>query len=110
MKRRLDLTTTTTFWRWCLVLTLAFELITIACRIAIGQSGAEYLSPQTHWLIRMHHMFWAIPLLLLAAAMSKQRLWQARLSGVAAGLVLSDLLHHFVVLPLWVGNIGWHWP
>ncbi len=30
--------------------------------------------------------------------------------GIAAGLVLSDLVHHFVVLPLWVGNTGWHWP
>jgi hypothetical protein len=30
--------------------------------------------------------------------------------GIAGGLILSDLLHHFVVLPLWVGNTGWHWP
>ena len=57
----------------------------------------------------MHHMFWGLPVALLAWVLpgprSSQVLW-----GLALGLVASDLLHHFVVLPLWVGNTGWHWP
>ncbi len=33
-----------------------------------------------------------------------------RLAGVSAGFVFSDLAHHFLVLPLLIGDIGWHWP
>jgi ABC-type antimicrobial peptide transport system permease subunit len=32
------------------------------------------------------------------------------LVGIALGLILGNLLHYFVVLPLTVGNTGWHWP
>jgi hypothetical protein len=28
----------------------------------------------------------------------------------ALGFVISDLLHHVIVLPLTVGTTGWHWP
>jgi hypothetical protein len=24
--------------------------------------------------------------------------------------VVSDVVHHVIVLPLTVGNMGWHWP
>ena len=57
----------TPFARWCLAVTLVGELITIACRIAVGTSGADYLGAESHWLIRMHHMFWALPVLAVAA-------------------------------------------
>lgn len=30
--------------------------------------------------------------------------------GIAIDLIASDLIHHFLVLPLLVGNSGWHWP
>lgn len=97
-----------TFWLWCLVMTVVGELITVAARIGAGAPATEILSPNTHVLIRMHHMFWAVPFVIVAFFVGK--LARNRLLGIAAGLVLSDLMHHFVVLPLWVGNTGWHWP
>jgi hypothetical protein len=54
-------------------------------------------------------MFWPIALAPLLAVVRHRRAIHVLL-GISAGLILSDLLHHFVVLPLWVGNIGWHWP
>ena len=56
-------------------------------------------------------MFWAIPVAAVAGAVWGRWPRVARGSAaVAVGLVASDLLHHFAVLPLWVGNVGWHWP
>ena len=45
----------------------------------------------------------------LALLWRKQALSGAIL-GISLGLIASDLLQHFVVLPLTVGNTGWHWP
>ena len=98
------------FRRWFIVVTLVGELITIACRIAVGEPAADYLKPDTHILIHMHHMFWAVPFLVVAGLVWRNEKLRARLLGLSAGLILSDLMHHFVVLPLWVGNTGWHWP
>ena len=93
---------------WCLIVTVVGELITIICRIAAGGPATAILRPETHVLIRMHHMFWAIPVLIVAIFVKGSA--RMRLVGIAGGLILSDLAHHFVVLPLWVGNTGWHWP
>lgn len=98
------------FRRWCIAITVAGELITIACRIAAGAPATEVLNPDTHVLIRMHHFFWAVPFLVAAGVIWKREGVRQRLLGLSAGLILSDLIHHFVVLPLWVGNTGWHWP
>ncbi|QDT17046.1 hypothetical protein [Alienimonas californiensis] len=95
-----------------LVSTAIFEGITIAGRLLSGGSAAEWIerTEPPLWL-QIHHMFWAIPVAAVAGAAWRRfpRLGRA-LAGVAFGLVASDLLHHFVVLPLWVGNTGWHWP
>ena len=97
-----------TFWKWCLGVTIVGELITVAARIGAGGPATSILRPETHVLIRMHHMFWSIPFFIVAFVVRNPT--RSRLLGVAAGLILSDLVHHFVVLPLWVGNTGWHWP
>jgi len=55
-------------------------------------------------------MFWSVPLLPAGLAFFRRKRIAYAIFGVAAGIVLSDLLHHFLVLPLWVGNTGWHWP
>lgn len=97
-----------TFWMWTGVVTVVGELVTVAARLAAGGPATAILKPETHVLIRMHHMFWSIPFFIVACVV-----WgtaRQRLLGIAAGLILSDLAHHFIVLPLWVGNCGWHWP
>ncbi len=97
--------------RWCVAVTVIGEAITIVARLVSGTSAAEHIARTNPPLIlQIHHMFWAIPLLIWAALIRKNRLLRSRVVGLALGVALSDLVHHFIVLPLWVGNIGWHWP
>lgn len=39
-----------------------------------------------------------------------QRLVANPVAGIGLELIFSDLMRHFVVLPLWIGETGWHWP
>ena len=55
-------------------------------------------------------MFYSIPLLLVVPFLWGKPGLSGALLGIALGLILSDLSHHFLVLPLTVGNTGWHWP
>ena len=55
-------------------------------------------------------MFWSIPLLAVVPFVWRRPKLSGALLGVSFGLILSDLAHHFIVLPLTVGNTGWHWP
>jgi len=55
-------------------------------------------------------MFWSVPLLLIVPLVWRKTRLSGTLLGIAAGLILSDLLHHFLVLPLTMGNTSWHWP
>ncbi len=98
------------FYFWAAVATAAMEGATILARILSGHSAAEFnAAADPPLLLKMHHMFWAAPLILVALFVSGKRasyvLW-----AVALGLIASDLMHHFIVLPIWVGNTGWHWP
>jgi hypothetical protein len=96
-------------WLWTGIVTVLVEAVTLYLRFRRGVTAAEF-NQTAPFLLRIHHMFWAIPLLAIAwAAWRKARLSGALL-GLALGLILSDLLHHFVILPLVVGNTGWHWP
>lgn len=98
------------FWLEVVGLTALMELVTVAMRLTAGQSAAEYIAAsQPPWIMQIHHMFWSVPLIVLALVVRTttvtRRLWMISLS-----LIVSDLCHHFLVLPLWVGNTGWHWP
>jgi hypothetical protein len=94
------------------VSTALFEAATVAGRLLSRGSAAEWVERTRPplWL-QIHHMFWAIPVAAAAGAVRERFPRTATaLAGVAIGLVASDLLHHVLVLPLWVGNTGWHWP
>jgi len=91
------------------VSTVFVEIVTLCLRFHNGISAVEF-NQTAPFLLQIHHMFWSVPLLLgVPLVWSKCRLSGALL-GIAAGLIVSDLLHHCVVLPLTVGNMGWHWP
>ena len=56
-------------------------------------------------------MFWSVSLPAIAPLTIKR--WPrvtGAIVGTGIGFVLSDLVHHFIVLPILVGNTGWHWP
>jgi hypothetical protein len=55
-------------------------------------------------------MFYSLPLFVAVPLVWRKPKLSGALLGIACGLILSDLLHHFLVLPLTVGNMGWHWP
>ena len=94
-----------------LALTTLFELLTILGRILSGGSAEEWIAANNPpLLVSMHHMFWAVPVFLLAGAAGRYPRASRFLWACGVALILSDLSHHFAVLPLWVGNTGWHWP
>jgi len=95
---------------WSLAVTVVFEAVTVLARIVFDQSAAEFNATNPPLLMQIHHMFWSVPLLIVAACLWRRKLVRSRLLGAALGLILSDLIHHFIVLPLWAGNTGWHWP
>jgi hypothetical protein len=94
---------------WTVITTIVAEAITVAVRFGGGLSAAE-VNHALPLLLQIHHMFWSVPLLLVVPLVWRWPRLSGALLGIAAGLILSDLLHHFVVLPLTAGNIGWHWP
>ena len=94
---------------WTVISTLVAEAITAYLRFRRGITATEF-NTTAPFLLQIHHMFWSLPLLVIVRlAWRKPKLGSALL-GIACGLILSDLLHHFLVLPLTVGNTGWHWP
>ena len=94
---------------WILSLTLIFEMATVACRILTGSAG-EFNQRNPPLLLQIHHMFWSMPFLVALPFIWSIARIRNPIAGIAFGLIVSDLLHHFLVLPLWIGNSGWHWP
>lgn len=98
------------FWRLVLLLTVVMELVTIAMRIVCGQSAADFIhATEPPLLLQLHHMFWSAPFVVVGVVVHERRM-SCVLWSISLSLIVSDFAHHFLVLPLWVGNTGWHWP
>jgi len=89
--------------------TLVTEGVTLWLRFGRHQTAVDF-NKTAPLLLQMHHMFWSIPLLGALPLCRRRARLSGALLGIAIGLIASDLLHHFLVLPLVVGNTGWHWP
>ncbi len=86
--------------------TAGFELLTCVCRFGFGLRSKVYAERYRRYTlgVRVHHAYFAA-LVLPAALMVPMEAWlQRALVAAALGLVLSDLLHHFVVLPILTGE------
>lgn len=94
---------------WTLVTTVLAEAVTLYLRFGRHVSAVEF-NRTAPLLLQLHHMFWSIPLFLLLPLVWRLPRTSGTLLGLACGLVLSDSIHHLLVLPLTVGNMGWHWP
>jgi hypothetical protein len=94
---------------WTIAVTLLVEAITAYLRFRSGINAAEF-NANAPLLLKIHHMFWCIPLFLAAPFVWRFPRTSGAILGIGCGFLLSDLMHHFIVLPLTVGNIGWHWP
>jgi hypothetical protein len=98
-----------TIWVWCGIVTVVVEAITIWLRFGRRVEANEF-NRSAPLLLQIHHMFWSLPLFVIAALLRNRPLIAAAFVGIGMGLIVSDLAHHFLVLPLTVGNTGWHWP
>lgn len=95
-----------------IISTIFYEAVTIISRVISGISAGEFHERYNLPIyLRIHHMFWGILVLIIGLTLAKRypkiSPW---IAGIGIGLFLSDVIHHFIVLPLWVGNTGWHWP
>ena len=104
MSVRLKTTTT-----WTVAVTVVAESVTLYLRFVRGETATEF-NKTAPMLFQVHHMFWGVPLLLVLPFIWRRPRMAGALLGVALGLVISDLVHHGLVLPLTAGNMGWHWP
>ena len=94
---------------WTIAVAVIVESATLWLRFGRGVQATEF-NKSAPLLLRVHHMFWSVPLLFIAPfLMDRPRIFDA-LIGISIGLIVSDLAHHFVVLPLLTGTTGWHWP
>ena len=96
-------------WIWCGITTVVVEAITLWLRFKGGVQATEF-NRTAPLLLQIHHMFWSIPVFIVAAVLHNRSHIVVALVGIGLGLIVSDLAHHFVFLPLIVGNTGWHWP
>jgi hypothetical protein len=94
---------------WTVGVAILVEGITLYLRFARGIAATEF-NEGAPLLLQIHHMFWCIPLFLAALLFWRCPRASGAILGAGCGFVLSDLAHHFIVLPLTVGNTGWHWP
>jgi hypothetical protein len=100
----------TRFLIWAIALSALFELITIGARLGTGISASEFNASDPPLLLQIHHAFWSLPFLLALPIVWRWERLRMPVAAIAIALILSDALHHLIVLPLWVGNTGWHWP
>ena len=94
---------------WTVVLTIVIELVTCWLRFGRRVSATEF-NQTAPLLLQIHHMFWSLPIFAVALAVRRFPAAYRFLTALAIACIASDLAHHFVVLPITVGNIGWHWP
>jgi hypothetical protein len=94
---------------WTIVVTVLVETVTIYLRFGKGEDAVEF-NKTAPFLLQIHHAFWCIPLFLAAPFLWRYPKLSGALLGIGCGFVLSDAIHHLLVLPLTVGNMGWHWP
>jgi len=94
---------------WAVAVTVLAEAATAYLRFHSGIAATEF-NKTAPLVLQIHHMFWSLPLLAVVPFVWRKPRLSGALIGIALGLIVSDLLHHFAVLPLTVGNTGWHWP
>lgn len=96
------------FLRAMLRWTVIFELVTLVLRFGFSLESTRDTASTVGLLtagLRVHHSYLGMLLLPAAAWLPRRAAWlERRLAAIAAGLVLSDLVHHFVVLWLVTGS------
>ncbi len=82
-----------------ILLTLTVELLTIAGRALFGSNKARFKKNTFKYKVRIHHGYVGAVFVALNFLFPSDLLF---ITG--ATLFFSDAIHHFLVLPLWVGR------
>jgi hypothetical protein len=94
---------------WGVAFALAWEVMTCAVRFGLDMQSTRdtaWLAPLTLG-IRIHHGYIGVILIILAACISSA-VWRNLLLIVGVGFVVSDLVHHFLVLWPITGHHEFH--
>lgn len=75
------------------------ELLTIIDRLIFGSVKEKYQKWKFKYKIRIHHGYIGLLLIIINLGYYSKALYIIGLS-----LFISDAIHHFIVLPLWVGR------
>lgn len=89
-----------------LATTVAFEVFTCAARFFLGLRSREIAPRYKRYTlgVRIHHGYVGAVAVPPSFLVSSDPVFSPMLMAVAAGLILSDLVHHFLVLPLTTGE------
>ena len=79
------------------LLTVILELITVIGRLAFGSAKKFYKKHKIR--VRIHHGYIGLVFLFLSLFYVNDYVF---LIGIV--LLSSDLVHHFIVLPMWIGK------
>lgn len=82
-----------------IILTLGIEILTIAGRLLFGSAKKVYSKIKFRHKIRIHHGYIGILLLIIYCITTNDLLIL-----IGAALALSDAIHHFIILPVWIGK------
>jgi hypothetical protein len=93
---------------WAIAATLIVETVAMVLRFGFGLKSRDVLNEHVPALIHIHHMYVGFAMLLALPWVWRLPRVSGPILGLAVGLIVSGALHHFAVLPLTVGNTGWH--
>ncbi|MEE9294970.1 MAG: hypothetical protein V3W34_08440 [Phycisphaerae bacterium] len=91
---------------WIIALTLLIETVTCVLRFGVGWQSTR----DTAWMgrytlgIRIHHAYLGVVVILLCTWLVEQGGVRSWALAVGVALILSDLIHHFVVLWIFQGD------
>ena len=93
-------------WLAATAVTVLFEAVTCAFRFGCGLTAREDLTWMRRWTrgLRLHHGYPGIALVGASFTGMLSGPVESAVIIVGWGLLLSDAVHHFVVLPLTVGR------
>lgn len=85
---------------WTAFWTVAFEGVTLLGRFGLGLQSTRDTSWLKHWTfgLRIHHAYFGLLMVLVAVGRGHKDWWGDWLLRIGLALVLSDLIHHFLVL------------
>jgi hypothetical protein len=92
------------------VLAAAIELFTVWMRFGVGLQSTRDTMAMAPWTfgLRIHHGYVGLAFLLACLVLSRRPAIRNLVAMVGIGLLVSDLVHHFVVLWLTTGSPEFH--